>query len=142
MAERVHDRDGGDVAQAVGESSSEATESFKSYWHAPALALYPAWTLSLIFFAYSSGGLIMDISVAFGGVGIVCGVSTLGTYFVESQRLDATSSDWVPRWGLYVIASFVLSAAIVAPAYLYQRHRHIGLGTTIKDKQPDSREEW
>lgn len=68
--------------------------------------------------------------VAVTVVGLVIVGSSLAAlfgYYSEAKLLARSDADWQPRWWLYVLATPFLSVFVVAPIYLYQRHRHVGI---------------
>lgn len=78
------------------------------------------------------GGIIGGIAllVAFGS-GLVFAAVTISAwagYYYEAKLLRQTPDvDWSPWWWAYMIATPILSPFVVAPIYLIQRHRHVGV---------------
>jgi len=58
---------------------------------------------------------------------VLAAVLSLYGYYKEAKQLKEQNSDWVPHWGLYVVGHIILSPLIVAPIYILQRWRHIGV---------------
>lgn len=61
------------------------------------------------------------------GAGIFANFGALAGYHAEAKLLRKAGSEWVPVWWVWIIAQLVLSPVLVAPVYLAQRWRHIGL---------------
>lgn len=96
------------------------------------------WTLYLpimlpllgVFAVLDSAGLgtAAALLIAVPAVAFFVGaVLSLYGYYKEAQQLDERGSDWVPTWPLYVVGHLILSPIVVAPIYLLQRWRHIGI---------------
>lgn len=123
------DEEGNVIGDVPGEN---VTAPFESQWHlAPAGALtLSAVAMGLLLGAPDTPLSILGLLIGMGG-GMFALVS-LGTYYVEASRLKDANAPWVPAWWLYAIGHILLSPFVVAPVYLLQRWRHIGLGSTPK----------
>jgi len=114
-------------------STATAVRLDNEYWQWHLLwALYIPIMLPLlgIFAVLDSAGLgtvaallIMVPAVVF----LAAAFFALYGYYKEAQQLDEQGSEWVPTWPAYAIGHVVLSPIVVAPVYLLQRWRHIGI---------------
>lgn len=125
---------------------THADESLGLYWvsHAWLSALVPGYVVLLVgvfVFGVVSGstGLlsraetveigttVVDAFVALWGVGAIVAyvVGAIG-YYVEARRLEERGADWQPNWIAYLAVN-VIVPVVVAPLYLVQRWRHVGL---------------
>lgn len=60
-------------------------------------------------------------------LGFVAGFGSLLGYHVEAKRLKAVQADYIPRRWVYTVAHILTTPVIVAPIYLFQRWRHVGI---------------
>jgi len=105
----------------------------KEYWQWHLLwALYIPIMLPLLalFALLDSAGLgtAAALLIAVPAVAFFVGAFlSLYGYDKEAQQLDEQGSEWVPTWPAYAIGHVLLSPIVVAPIYLLQRWRHIGI---------------
>lgn len=106
--------------------------AFNSRWYVAPLgvALLPVAVGLLFGVGYLVPALEPVFSVlvaAVFGTAIVGGFLSFFAYFYEAKRLRDHDSSWVPRWRYYVLLQLIFTPLLVAPVYIYQRHRHVGL---------------
>lgn len=58
---------------------------------------------------------------------LIFSLAALLGFYRDAQRLSDSGSDWVPRWYLYVLGSFLLTPSVTSPLYLARRDRHVGI---------------
>lgn len=119
------------------DSESERT-IYQSGWWAGHALLWPVFIVALVL---QVGGLLVanEVGGTIGAIAttivfaaglafmIVAFSSWLG-YYYEAKLLKKTPEvDWSPYWWLYMLATPFLTPFVVAPIYLLQRHRHVGV---------------
>ena len=75
---------------------------------------------------------VAEVAVRAGGVllfgaTILAAFGSLVGYYEEAKHFRETGSEWVPTWWAYTAAHVLLTPVIVAPMYVVQRWRHVGL---------------
>lgn len=99
------------------------------YWmyHFWFLLIYPA---SLLTFLVTAPLGDRAMAVAFGVIGLVTAGAALGSfvgYYAEAKRFEAAGRGWKPRWAPYMVLQLVFTPFIVAPVYLFDRWRAVGI---------------
>lgn len=102
------------------------------YWiyHAWFVAVWPAFAVVILATAVFDSEIVTTLAV--GTIGVVtfaAGWGSLIGYYVEAKRFKKSDSEWVPKWAAYVVLHFIFTPFIIAPVYLIDRYRAVGLPT-------------
>ncbi len=130
---QVHEKEGEIPTADTPEVAFEDTIHASGWWAGHALL----WPLMLAVFvsemlAVAIGGVVATAANIVTMVAlllfVVCAFSAFIGYYLEAKAATRTPDvDWTPTWWLYMLATPFLSPFIVAPIYLMQRHRHVGV---------------
>ena len=82
-----------------------------------------AWVVSGLADSYGYPILFIVFVAFFGSAAQLTSLVSIIVYYKESKALEEASSNWVPIWWIYGIATFFLGAFIVV-IYLVRRVRH------------------
>jgi hypothetical protein len=111
-------------------NSDMTTEVGSKYWlyHVWFVVIYPLFIPFLIVFSAFEETIIGSaVAMIYVVITAVAAVGSLIGYYVEAQRFSESDSEWVPKWTAYAVLHFIFSPFIIAPVYLFDRWRAVGI---------------